>query len=403
MRTSRKSLQIPREPTRKSDVGVAGDGLEALVRRFDPSVRRTLRRLVYSSSRVADLAAVFPGLAYALASRRRSIKQRRQARELVEAGAQLRAVARAMEIPLWLRRLPPEAFRGELSPIPASDTFGRRIVNHLPVIKEESALWLSTVLFGAKAGDEYFALWLAGQEIYHDKGKADELLPALAAYAWFSGAERTQANKLIVVPWRPGMAFDTAVCAAKSWLNRIRLVLQLRSGILTDPWLEPGDAMGFTFLPLLEQSLILSEAQSMHNCADQYSDRLSREKCRLFSMRRKGQRVATLEVGPHPREPGMLTVTQLKGRHNMPAGNEIWQAAYAWLASQTHLKRAPSHAPPERPLDPEIWEKMMLPYRLARRGAPWIPEMLSKTAFQDLDAGLSDLARRGGVSSWLFT
>jgi hypothetical protein len=58
---------------------------------------------------------------------------------------------------------------------------------------------------------------------------------------------------------------------------------------------------------------------------------------------------------------------------------------------------------PERQLDPAVWETLMMPYRQAKRGAPWISENVSLATFSELDSAMADLARRGGVSSWLFT
>ena len=36
-------------------------------------------------------------------------------------------------------------------------------------------------------------------------------------------------------------------------------------------------------------------------------------------------------------------------------------------------------------------------------GAPWLPEVATQAVFDSLNAEMADLARRGGVSSWLFT
>lgn len=403
MRTTSKSLDLPRDPSRLRISDLADRDLEALIVRFDQPVRRSLRRLVYSSPRVADLATVFPGAIYALAARHGSQTRRRKALTLVEDGAQLKDVARMLDLPMWLRKLPPEAFQGPLSALPASETFARRIVNHLPSKPAESAFWLKSVAFGAKAADEYFALWLAGQPIYAEKGKPERLFAMLAAYAWYSAADVSRTRSLIVVPWRPEMAFDTAVCAAKSWLNRLRLVLQLRPGAVTDAWFATGEALGYSFSPLIEQTDILAEAHAMQNCADQYADRIARDRCRLFSIRRRGLRVATLEIGPHQREAGVLAINQLKARHNMPAPTEVWQAAHAWMATQKDLRRLPPMSVPERPLNAETWESLMLAYRLARRGAPWVPETATQPTFAQLEADMADLARRGGISSWLFT
>jgi hypothetical protein len=352
---------------------------------------------------MADLAAVFPGAIYALAIRRGPATRRHRTLDLIEHGAPLKEVAQALDLPLWLRRLPPEAFAGPIVTLPATELFGRRIVNHLPANAAESGFWLRSVAFAAKACDEYFALWLASQPVFGEPSDPERVFGLLSAYAWYSSAELARAHGLIVVPWRPEMAFDTAVCAAKSWLNRLRLVLQLRNGAITDTWLRPGEAMGFSFVPLVDHAEILAESHAMQNCADQYADRLARDKCRLFGVRRRDLRVATLEIGPHPREAGLLAINQLKARHNMAASAEIWQAAYAWLAAQKDLKRPPLLASPPRPFHAATWDSLMSAYRLRKRGAPWVAPSATGATFAALETDMADLARRGGISSWLFT
>lgn len=363
-----------------------------------------MRRLIRLSDRFFDLAKVFPGAAYLIATRHRTREQRAIAQALVVEGAALRTVAKALDLPLWLRRLPPEAFESPGLTLPKSEVFTRRIAARLPGQESESAFWLQTLSFATDAGGDEFALWLAEQQIYDMRGDPTKLFAVFAAYAWHStkGAG-SDAHSLIVVPWRPEIAFDTALCAAKSWLNRLRLVIQLGKGAITDPWLDTGKCGAFTFTPLTDQKQVLEEAQAMQNCADQYADRLSRDKCRLFSVRRGAHRVATLEIGQHPREAGILTITQLKARHNMPASIEVWQAAHGWLASQPGLKRLQSVVGPERPFNTKLWNNLLGPYREACHGAPWLTRTPDQTAFMRMDANLAELAKRGGVTSWLFT
>lgn len=390
-------------PVRDAPFVEGARDVEALVNRFDVSRRAGVRRLVASSPRILDLAITFPGALYVLAGRQTLQGRRRKALDLVLAGAALRDVASTLELPLWLRRLPPEAFTGPLASVPKSDVFARRIANHMPTGAENSAFWLASVLFGARACDDYFALWLAQQAIFIEAGDPEHLFGLLAAYAWFSNADLARARSLIVVPWRPEMALDTAVCAAKSWLNRMRLVLQLGRGVLSDPWLTPGEARGLSFVPLLDHGAILAEAHAMQNCSDQYADRLARDKCRLFSIRRRGVRVATLEIGPHPREPGVLAIAQLKARHNLPASAEAWQAAHTWMGAQADLKRPSNGMQTDRPFDAAAWTALMAAYRARKDGAPWIPERASKESFSIIDSGIGELARRAGITSWLFT
>jgi hypothetical protein len=377
--------------------------VEELVGRFDPARRSSVRRLMVSSPRIADLAIAFPGALYALASRSGAAKRRARALDLIVQGAPLRDVAAALELPLWLRRLPPEAFSGRFGAMPTCELFSRRIANHLPTTAENSAFWLKSVTFGVRGCDDYFALWLAQQPVFLEDGDPERLFGLLAAYAFFSNSDYSRAQSLIVLPWRPEMALDTAVCAAKSWLNRMRLVLQVGKGAIADPWLVPGEARGLTFMPLLDHAAILAEAHAMQNCADQYADRLARDKCRLFSVRRRGVRVATLEIGPHPREAGVLAISQLKARHNLPASAEIWQAGHTWLGGQGDIRRSTGGAAPERPFDGAIWDALMGPYRAQKDGAPWLPERATKETFAVIESGIGELARRAGITSWLFT
>ena len=352
-----KALNASRDAVLPLGAQTHAPALEDLLGRYDAPARPVLRRLV-SSPRIADVARVFPAIAYTLATRRGPAIERRKAVALIEAGAETKDVARTLGLPMWVRRLPPEAFSDAALAYPRSELFSRRVANHLPSTSAESATWLRSVAFGAKACNDFFAIWLAQQAIYHTPADPDKMLAALAAYAWFSTAEETRAYTLIVVPWRPEMAFDTAVCGAKCWLNRVRLLLQLREGVLTDSWLQSGEAMGLTFVPLLDCHDILAEAHAMQNCADQYADRLARDKCRLFSVRRRGQRVATLEIGPHARETGLLTVTQLKARQNMSAALEVWQAAHAWLTYARRMGR--DRLLTHHPLNPRLFSADML-------------------------------------------
>ncbi len=400
---SMRSLLGRREIERLGDAAIPIGDIDSLARRFAPDQRREVRRLLRLSPRMVDLAQIFPCALHIIASPEIEPERRRHAMELVLGGALLKEVAHALDLPMWLRRLPAEAFNGPLPLLPQSEAFSRRIVNCLPGTRSESAMWLRSVAFAAEATHEDFAIWLAQQPLFGGDGDPRRMFAVLAAYAWFSGNVQRTANGLIMVPWRQEISFETALCAAKSWLNRIRLSLQLRPGVIGDGWLDPGEHKGLTFIPLLSAEQLLEEAQAMHNCADQYADRLARDRSRLWSVRRRnGQRLATLEIGQHQREAGVLDIVQLKARHNLPAPLEVWQAAHAWMSAQQGLRRAPPLVLPTRPLDGPTWDALMQPYRQHKEGAPWLPEQLTLASLSQVDSDMAELARRAGVASWLF-
>src|SRR5665648_512751 len=128
---------------------------------------------------------------------------------LIEDGAALKTVARAMELPLWLRRLPPEAFQKGIAPVPATESFTRRVATRLPAAPSHSALWLDSVAFGARACHEDFALWLADQSIFSEPGKPEQMFGVLAAYAWHTRATQTRAHSLIAVSYTHLRAHET--------------------------------------------------------------------------------------------------------------------------------------------------------------------------------------------------
>ena len=101
------------------------------IARFAAVLRKDIRRIVRSHPRALDLLDVYPGVLCALAIGHGGYAAGEAALRAVESGAPLRSVADALALPMWLRRLPPEAFCGDLSGLPADEPFGRRIVPRL--------------------------------------------------------------------------------------------------------------------------------------------------------------------------------------------------------------------------------------------------------------------------------
>ena len=376
--------------------------VESFLRRMAPEVRAEARHLVRACKRAADLATVFPAALHAICDDRMPPAVRMKARQLVAQGAPLKTVGEALSLPMWMRRLPPEAFHGGIPAIGGSDVFMRRIVGRLPSSRRQARTWLTAVAFGMRAADEDFAIWIADKINDIGTGDAQPLLELLAAYAWHSRNCTGAARALILVRWRPEMSLETAICAAKSWFNRVRLVCQLPVGAISDPWLAPGKVDAFEIVALIDSRSLLDEARMMANCADQYAAKLASDQCRLFGLRRGRAHLATIEIAPHPREQNMVAITQLKARGNLPASSEHWQAAYAWLAGQASLWRPMTVIAPSRPLSATMWACLFERYRAERAGAPWLVEVPASSDIVQLEAGLAELARRAGVISWLF-
>src|SRR4051794_13891121 len=83
------------------------DLLERQLRRYHPRFQGAVRVLAMQHWRIADLAMSFPALLFALAVPRSGLDPARALARVID-GAGLAEVAAAADVPMWLRKMPPE-------------------------------------------------------------------------------------------------------------------------------------------------------------------------------------------------------------------------------------------------------------------------------------------------------
>jgi len=356
---------------------VRSDLLERQLKRYCPRFQGAVRTLAAQHVRLADLALSFPTLLFALAAPRRGLDVACAIGHAIE-GAPLAQVAVAADVPLWLRRLPPEALSHAVPPLPDSKAFRRRIVNHLPSVKE-APVWFQAVSEMADLADEAAVVWIAKEIIRDRKSVKLKQLRLVGLWAWFSERPDTFGHSLIEKCWTQNVRFRPAVDAANDWQTTIDLHVNLGRATITDLWLPPARICGYDFRPLASASEIAEEAAAMSNCLRNYGDDVAHNHSRLWSLRKEGQRIATLSIGFNRPLPHIL---ELKGPENAEAPLEVWWAAQQWLNLHDL-----SHARPERPgwhsvpLDRATWLSLWRPYWLAKRRLPeWLPLAPSRSA-----------------------
>ncbi len=278
-----------------------------------------------------DLAETFPALLFALASAYGTAEQRRHARQLLLAGAPLKAAADVLELPFWLRRLPPSAFEHALPPMPMDPEFGLRIGSFLPRQGTDARLWLKTFCCALRAAGPAYALWFA--KWLKPAFMSEESLQMMAAWAWFSQHPGTEGHALLRKGWSPDMGARRALEEFNVWRRRLRLVDALGVGI-AETWLHDGAVAGISFVQLRTVADFLIESERMENCLDQYADQLRTTGNLVFSVRRGERRIACAEIGVHNAECTMPAIVQLRGPRNRRASAEVWQATFAWLGAQ---------------------------------------------------------------------
>ena len=210
-------------------------------------------------------------------------------------------------------------------------------------------------------------------------------LRRISLWSWFSGQTGTFGHELIDRPWKPSMCVDQALLAADGWRTNVTLHLNLGTQPIADMWLQAGHVSGYDFLPLRTIAAIAEEADAMRNCLRTYGYGLAHNRSRLWSVRRDGERVATLRVATRACDP-LLTIVELKGAGNTDVPRDLWWAARQWLHMHDLLGiNLQQHKWDTVLLDRSSWLSLWRPYWLAkRRIPPWLPIGPSRAALQAL-------------------
>ena len=355
--------------------------LAKALKRFRPEIRDGVAQLARRHVRLAELAQSFPALLAALAWPRAGFDARPAIRGVI-AGVPLAHLAEQAGVPLWLRKMPAEMIVAPLPALPDSAFVRQRIGNHFPPHVRFADHWLRGVSDASRWASEPFALWcaqtMAGKEVIHN-------FRLLCLWAWFSGQPRTHGYALIAQPWTPDIKLRAANKAAVAWRERVDLELHLGSRTVDDVWFTSREVDGYSFVPIRGSRDVEAEADAMRNCLRTYGESMMAGFCRLWSMRKDGARVATLEIARLGDSP-LPYIRQLKLAGNEKPPAEVWLAAHRWLQGQElHLFTAPAIdwtkvRPPRA-----TWLAMWKPYWLAMGRVPaWLPLIPTRDTLQDL-------------------
>lgn len=335
--------------------------LETQIKRFDRSYRRRLRKFTRTSSRHGDLLFTFPAIAFAMVSGRGAIDQRAEAARLVRDGASLARIADVLQLPSWMRRLPPEAFARPIGVPATGDAFGRKIGGRLPQLEEHAQAWLQALEVALEAGNEDFALWLAGERrAFAEPFVGEAPIRPLAIYAWFSRHSDVRGHRMLDKPWNRQMGFTTAVQHMCTWFERVMADLTR-----ADQKRGPGRysrrrrGAGYEMVPLRSAAELNEEGDIMDNCVGSYAGMVAARECLIFSVRRGSHRVATLEVRWHG---GAPRIWQLEAARNCTAPQPIWDAVNRWLATQDGLMMPNAASVGLLAIDATRWKALWLPY-----------------------------------------
>ncbi len=311
---------------------------------FAEPFRNKIEALANHAPWLNDLANSFPGMLFALATDFGTLENRQKTYNLLKHGGSLKLAAKMLDLPWWLRKLPPQTFQSALpNSLPDNDFFSKHIVNLIPRHHDDIATWFRKVIKASQLCNENFALWVANTApLYahsNEVGESDATLELLAAWAWYSQHKEVPSHYLIQTLWHPNIGLHKALDASKIWYNRTKLVLFIGDKGIDDCWLDGKKINGYDIVPLRTADDFLTEASMMGNCLDQYADQIRFQRVRVFSIRRDGVPIANIEIGPHEDDRTVPSIEQIRGPKNRRVSPMIWQLAYFWLGQQNFSSR----------------------------------------------------------------
>jgi len=347
---------------------------------FPQPYRKYIAGLTSCAPAVEDLADSYPALLFALATGYGNVRRRQAAFEAVVGGESLKLAAGLLELPIWLRRLPAQAFAQPLPLLPSDEEFAVAAANRVPAHPRDAAIWFDRLIVSHRLAGREFSLWCLREPRMLPPHTSDEDMQWLLAWAWASLNPDFEGHRLLRGAWTPAIGWKRARDEVAIWRKRIDLVGAL-AGEMRDPWLRNAHIAGLEIVALRTVDDFVGESVAMENCLDQYAAHLAYGRVRIFSVRRDGRSIADVEVTLKPDDAGTPCISQVRGPRNRRAPPAVWQAVHAWLAAQTFqaIDVSSTSAQATREAFRRFWE----PYVGAAESAGLPPHVLSRVLGRD--------------------
>lgn len=328
-----------------------GDAVRA-ARRFAFNHREHIYRAAALSRRALQLTDTFPVLALAIYSDHWSLNRfdfsdfgaydaavanfaarKKTAADLVERGAQLRDVAAAMDLPTGLRHIKPGAAH-------VAGSFLRQrpdLLHFMPEALPRSRNWLRLVRWANHKVSADYAEWTARHAV-QIPGGLDQVYSLTNDLAdWVRArpdAIEATGRQFVVRPFTPSMSLKTVTKLSADWHEAVASDMSGPQFGFPAPWYPAAKLGAFEILPIDNSGELYREGAAMHHCAGTYANEVRGGAIYVYSIRRDGERLATLELGRNGNRPSLL---QLRGPCNAQPPKEIISTVKRWLRARAPL------------------------------------------------------------------
>jgi hypothetical protein len=304
-----------------------------MARRFGLSSREPIYRRASRSHRFLQLLEVFPLLGFEIGVPLRSEdggsvspewRQRaREAANLVEKGAKLKVVAQCMGTPMALRKIMP----GVAHLVgPEVRSQHPDLVRFLPQTTKYMRLWLKAIRLVRQRKVPEMLEWTAKNAMGLGAKRYHALEQAIINVSDWVRASRNN-ERHIDRKFSPDMSLNTVRRLSDEWHKAVEV-----SGgpqyTLPAPWIPQARIGAYDIIPLTVSEQVREEGRKMHHCVGSYLDRVTDGECYIYSIRRDGERIATMEV---MREAGVIGLGQICGPCNRPVPVEVRRVATRFI------------------------------------------------------------------------
>jgi PcfJ-like protein len=236
-------------------------------------------------------------------------------------------VATAVELPIAFRRFPPQVADRALSIGP--EILTTPIISaYAPKTLPRMRIWLKAIELAKDCKGPDYARWVARHwsslghtkdEILactadirdwiraHDKRRPLDVLRTITpeqveairvctgVFPHFEAALKDPTVELLGRPFRPNMSARTVIALSDEWHEAVSKV-RGKDIRFPAPWYPAESINGYDIVPLENYESLFQEGRAMHHCVATYADRMAAGVASIYSMRREGARIVTIEL-----------------------------------------------------------------------------------------------------------
>jgi PcfJ-like protein len=133
------------------------------------------------------------------------------------------------------------------------------------------------------------------------------------------------------------MSLKTVTTLSTEWHEAVASHMDGAQYAFPAPWFPAGTIDGYEFIPLDHVGELYREGAIMHHCAGAYAPDVSNGHSYIYSVRRAGERVATLELVRQSK--AQVLIAQIRGPCNGLVSKKIAAAAQKWLRAHASPNR----------------------------------------------------------------